>query len=109
MKALLSLSVTILFFLASCNSNKNNFDASGSFETDEVIISSEAAGVLEQFDVKEGQPLQAGQMVGYIDSTQLYLKKKQLEAQIKAVLSSKPDIATQLAALQEQLKTAERE
>lgn len=98
---------TLLFF--SCNSNKNNFDASGSFETEETIISSEAAGVIEQFDVKEGQSLQQGQMVGYIDSTQLYLKKKQLEAQIKAVLSSKPDITAQLAALEEQLKTAERE
>jgi HlyD family secretion protein len=108
MKALL-LPVTALFFLASCGNNKNNFDASGSFETDEIIISSEAAGVIEQFDVKEGQSLQTGQMVGYIDSTQLYLKKKQLEAQIKAVLSGRPDINAQIAALQEQLKTAERE
>lgn len=109
MRALLFFSVAVLFFLASCNNGKNNFDASGAFETDEIIISSEATGLIEQFDVKEGQPLQAGQMIGYIDSTQLYLKKKQLEAQIKAVLSGRPDIPAQIAALQEQLKTAERE
>lgn len=109
MRAILYLFITALFFLASCGNSKNNFDASGSFETDETIISSEATGVLEQFDVKEGQPLQSGQMVGYIDSTQLFLRKKQLEAQIKAVLSGRPDINAQIAALQEQLKTAERE
>lgn len=48
-------------------------------------------------------------MIGYIDSLQLYLKKRQLEAQIKATLSKKPDISAQLAALQEQLKAAERD
>jgi HlyD family secretion protein len=109
MKALLPLFTAVLFFLASCSNSKNTFDASGAFETEETIISSEAAGVIEQFNVAEGRTLQAGQMIGYIDSTQLYLKKKQLEAQIKAVLSSKPDINTQLAALHEQLRTAERE
>ncbi len=98
-----------LLAVAACNSNKNNFDASGSFETDETIISSEAAGTILQFDIEEGQVLQAGQFIGYIDSVQLYLKKKQLEEQIKAVLSGRPDIPTQIAALQEQLKTAEHD
>jgi len=93
----------------SCNDNKNNFDASGSFETIETIISAEAAGAIRQFSIEEGQALKAGQFLGYIDSTQLYLRKKQLQAQIKAVLSSKPDVAKQIAALQEQLKNAEKE
>jgi HlyD family secretion protein len=91
----------------SCNKNKNKFDASGAFEAEETIISSEASGNLRQFNVTEGQALQAGQTVGYIDSTQLLLKKKQLEAQIKSVLAQRPDIATQLASLQEQLKAAQ--
>ena len=98
-----------VLFLFSCGNNKNQFDASGAFETEETVISSEAAGTLMQFDVEEGKILQTGQLIGYVDSTQLYLKKKQLEEQIKAVLSARPDINTQLAALQEQLKTAERE
>ena len=109
MKRIFYLNLIVLMLFACCNNNKYNFDASGAFETEETIISSEAAGVIEQLDVKEGQILQAGELIGYVDSTQLYLKKKQLEAQIKAVLSSKPDIAAQTAALQEQLKTAERE
>jgi HlyD family secretion protein len=92
--------------LAACKNNKNKFDASGAFEAEETIISSEAAGTLKQFNVTEGQVLQAGQVVGYIDSLQLVLKKKQLEAQIKSVLVQRPDIQTQLAFLEEQLKAA---
>ena|ERR1051326_391156 len=98
-----------LAVLAACNNEKNKFDASGSFETEETIISSEASGVLKLFSVEEGQELKAGQTIGYVDSTQLYLKKKQLEAQIKAVLSGRPDSEKQLAVLDEQLKNAERE
>jgi HlyD family secretion protein len=95
--------------LAGCTSKEKKFDASGSFEAEETIISSEAAGMLKQFTVEEGQELKARQTIGYIDSTQLYLKKKQLEAQIKAVLSGRPDSEKQLAVLEEQLKNAERE
>lgn len=96
-------------FLASCNDHQDSFDASGSFEAEEVIISAEATGVIKQFDVEEGQTLTTGQSVGYIDSLQLYLKKLQLEAQVEAVLGKKPDIAIQLSALVEQLRHAENE
>lgn len=98
-----------LLLLVSCKQKENISDASGTFETEETIISAEATGTLKQFDIQEGQTLQAGTMIGYIDSLQLYLKKRQLEAQIKATLSKKPDISAQLAALQEQLKAAERD
>ena len=93
-------------FLASCKSNESEFDASGTFEANETIISSEAAGVIKEFNVQEGQQLKAGEQIGYIDSIQLYLKKSQLLAQIGATLSRKPNVTTQLAALQEQLKAA---
>jgi len=98
-----------LLIVCSCNRNKNNFDASGCFEAEETIISAEATGVIRQFDLAEGQVLTAGQPIGYIDSTQLFLKKKQLESQIRALLGKKPDIAVQLSALQSQLRTAETE
>lgn len=104
-----SLFALLLFTLFSCNRNQNSFDASGSFETEETIISSEATGRLEVFNVEEGQTLKSGDIVGSIDSTQLYLKKKQLESQVKSTLSQKPNIAAQIAALQIQLSTAERE
>lgn len=93
----------------ACQKSETTYDASGAFEAEETMISSEAAGQIKLFNVEEGQTLKAGENIGYIDSVQLYLKKKQLEAQIHALLSKKPDIAVQLATLEEQLKTAEKE
>ena len=104
--------IFFLFLLTgifSCSNEKNKFDASGSFEAEETIISSEAAGTLKQFIVEEGQELKAGHAIGYVDSTQLYLKKKQLQVQIKTILSGRPDSEKQIAVLEEQLKNAERE
>jgi len=94
---------------AACGSNKVSFDASGSFEAEETVISAEATGTIKRFEVEEGQLLPAGRNIGYIDSVQLHLQKKQLEAQIKAILGKKPDISVQLSALRERLAATERE
>lgn len=98
-----------IILLSSCQNKEPEFDATGTFEAVETIISAEASGTLKEFDLQEGQQLAAGQHIGYIDSVQLYLKKKQLETQAKAVLGKKPSVNTQLAALQSQLNTAQRE
>lgn len=110
MKRILKIAAfsSFILFASACN-NENTFDASGSFESVEVIISAEANGVLEVFNIEEGQVLQSGFLIGYVDSTQLFLKKKQLESQIVALMAKKPNIPVQLSAMQEQLKTAEIE
>jgi HlyD family secretion protein len=94
--------------MISCKTNGNDSDATGSFESVETIISTEAAGTLMQFNVEEGQTLTIGQRVGYVDSVQLYLRKMQLEAQISSTLGQQPDIPVQVASLQTQLKEAEK-
>ncbi len=99
----------IATLLLSCSNGNGDFDATGTFESEEVIVSSEAMGKLVMFDIDEGDNLKQNQIVGVVDTTQLYLKKKQLQSTIKAVLSKQPDIPTQLAAIQEQITTAERE
>jgi HlyD family secretion protein len=99
--------VTSLF--ASCNREKDKYDASGTFEAVETIVSAEASGVIRQLQIGEGQELKKGQMIGYIDSTQLHLRRKQMEAQIKAVLGKTPNVSTQVAAMEEQLVQANRE
>ena len=108
-KAKWTLLIVIYSLFVGCSGSKNDFEASGTFEAEETIISAEATGVIRQFDVEEGQELTAGQIVGYIDSTQLYLKKRQLESQIRALLGRKPNITVQLSALQAQLQTAQIE
>lgn len=104
-----SIIASTVILLSACNQNRDIFDASGSFEAVETIISAEAQGRIKAFDIREGQTLQADQYIGYIDSMQLHLKKKQLEAQVVALLGKKPNIPVQLSALQEQLRTAEKE
>jgi HlyD family secretion protein len=99
-KVALIAASTLVF--ASCTSQQTDYDASGTFEAVETIVSAEASGILLDFDVQEGQTLRAQETIGYIDSVQLYLKKKQLQAQINAVLSKKPNVPAQVAALQEQ-------
>ncbi len=107
--ALLSMLLPAVLFLSSC-SNKNQVpDASGSFEADEVIVSAEGSGRLLSFQCEEGDTMLANQQVGVLDTTQLVLRKKQLQSQISAVLSTQPDAASQLATIQEQLAVARRE
>jgi len=96
-------------FVVSCNRNKSKHDASGTFEATEIIVSAEATGKVETFDLREGDLLAEGQQVGYIDSTQLYLKKMQLLAAQKAVVARRPDVAKQIAATREQIDKAKLE
>lgn len=99
----LILAGTLLF---SCSNNGIKFDASGSFEATEIVVSAEANGKIMAFDVEEGDLLRAGQQVGYIDSVQLYLTKMQLVQNKKAILAGKPDIKVQLESLQKDLDNA---
>jgi HlyD family secretion protein len=108
-KIKISFIIISLLLLATSCKEERQFDASGSFEAEEYIISAEGMGKIEQFSIEEGHLLQAGVIVGYIDTTQLFLKKKQLEAQIGAVLSRKPDIRVQIASLEEQIATILKE
>ena len=98
-----------LFLLAACTGGTPKYDATGTFEATEVIVSAEASGKLLSFDIEEGTTLIDGQEVGIIDTVQLYLKKLQLEASVKSVEGQRPDILKQVAATQEQIVQARRE
>ncbi len=103
------LIMCVILCLPGCGPEDPGYDATGTFEAEETLISAEVAGVLKSFDIEEGQQLKVGAMLGYIDTTSLHLQRKQLLAQIQAVLSKRPDINSQLSALREQLKAAELE
>ncbi len=99
----------ILFVLSGCGTGNGKFDATGTFESEEIIVSSEATGKLVQFNIEEGDEVKQNQLVGIVDTIQLYLKRKQLEASIKVMISKQPEIHTQLAAINEQINTAATE
>jgi len=98
----------IITIILSC-SKQPAFDATGTFEAIETIVSSEGSGAIKEFLLVEGQELKKGQYIGYIDTIQLYLKMKQLEAQVKSTISQKPDINRQIASLKAQIKAAEKD
>lgn len=95
--------------IGSCSNKDIKNDASGTFEATEIIVSAEANGSILAFDLQEGQTLKTAQIVGYIDSLQLYLKIKQLRASYSAVESRRPDVKTQVASILQQIETAKTE
>ena len=105
----LAITLTCIFLLFSCGRDNGDYDATGSFEAIEVIVSAEASGRILVLDIEEGEQLTAGQMVGAIDSTQLYLRKMSLLSSAKGVRARRPNIGTQTAAIREQIRILERE
>ncbi len=95
--------------ISSCDSSKDAGDATGAFEATEVLVSAEATGKILWLDLQEGDRLEAGELVGCVDSLQLYYKKEQLRAGLRAVDIAKPDIRKQIAVLEQQIATAESE
>ena len=91
-----------LLAIVSCN-NGPDYDAQGTFEATEVVLSSEGTGRILSFDVTEGEIINANSVVGVIDSLQLHLQREQLKAQQSALLSSLPDKEKQVASLRRQL------
>lgn len=100
---------SLLALFSACGNGAPKQDATGTFETTEVLVSAEASGRLLYFDIEEGMLLKAGEEIGVVDTVQLYLKKLQLEASIKSVEEQRPDILKQVAATKEQISAAGRE
>jgi HlyD family secretion protein len=96
------ISATALVF-AACNRNGQKFDASGTFEVDEVIVSAEQTGKILSFNVNEGQSISKEQVVGIIDAENLSLQKEQIQASIQALREKTSDVLPQIKLLQEQL------
>jgi HlyD family secretion protein len=89
--------------VTACNRNTPKFDASGTFEVDEVIVSAEQNGKILSFSVNEGQAIPNQQVVGIIDAENLSLQKEQIQASIDALHDKTADVRPQVKLLQEQL------
>lgn len=129
MKKLLLLAIGILM-VASCGKDKQDYDATGTFEATEITVSAESAGQLKTFNISEGQVLNNGVTVGQIDARQLTLKrnqlatnneqlaathgqldanKRQLAANKQATSSRQLDLKKQVAAIRQQIVNQQRE
>ena len=91
------------YLLFSCNNNENQFDASGTFEADEVIVSSQLSGQLLAFNIDEGDTLSKGEIVGKIDSTDVFCKKNRYRQLYNLYMKKQSDVQPQIKLLQDQL------
>jgi HlyD family secretion protein len=100
-KTLLVAAIGIM--LTACNRNEKNYDASGTFEADEVIVSSELSGKILSFSVSEGDTVSKDRVVGLIDAQNLSLQKEQVDASIQALSNKTADSGPQVQLLQNQI------
>ena len=98
-----------LIFFAGCSGEKKKSDAYGNFEAVETVVSAESSGKLIDFNVNEGQVLEAESVIGQIDNSQLLLKKEQLEQQKNLTRTKFKNVSSQIAIYQEQKKVAIKE
>ena len=89
--------------LTACNRNENKFDATGTFEADEVIVSASANGKILSLDIDEGSRIAKDSVVGLVDPTDLSLQKQQVQASIEALNEKTSDVTPQIKMLQDQL------
>jgi HlyD family secretion protein len=98
-----------MLVLSSCNNDEDSSDAYGNFEAVDVMVATESQGKLLAFAIEEGQKVQKGDIVGTIDTTQLFLKKQQLKAAILTVNTRVRTIDAQIRSAKVQLNILKRE
>jgi HlyD family secretion protein len=97
------LAAGTLLMATACNSKNGNFDASGTFETDEVIVSSELSGKITRLGIEEGQAIARDSIIGEVDAANIALQKEQVEANIRALSQKTADVTPQVRLLENQL------
>lgn len=104
MKSLVQIiSASCVLLLAACSNRNGSYDATGSFEAEEVIVSSELPGKILRFSIEEGQTIPKDSIVGLIDAENISLQKEQMEASISALSEKTADVSPQVKLLQDQL------
>ncbi|MDR0573812.1 MAG: HlyD family efflux transporter periplasmic adaptor subunit [Tannerella sp.] len=99
----------MLLPLSACSNHNKEYDASGIFEATEVTVSSQGYGELMEFNLMEGQKVEASKQIGYVDTIQLYLKKMQLLSNIKSAGSREYNVSKQVASIRQQIATQKNE
>jgi HlyD family secretion protein len=93
----------VLLTLAACKTETPKFDAVGTFEATEIIVSSEATGKILTFTVKEGDTVGVGKIVATIDPLSIELQKEQIAASMTAIGEKSNDATPQVQVFTEQI------
>ncbi len=92
----------VLFTIISCKTS-SDYDASGTFEADEIMVTAEANGKILDLKLEEGDMLQQNQQVGIIDGKGVELQREQIMASLNALDQKTNDAAPQISVLQTQI------
>ena len=98
-----TLPALALLVLASCSSKNGKHDASGTFEVNEVVVSSSANGKILAFQVEEGSNLAADSIVGIVDPALLGLQREEVQAAREALSQQTLNVNPQVQLLKDQL------
>ncbi len=101
----LIIPILLPVLLAGCSGRNHLSDAYGNFETREFLVAAEGQGKIMELGIEEGDVLYAGQIVGYIDTMELHLQVRQLEAKMAAVAAGRQEVSSQIGVLESQKKT----
>jgi HlyD family secretion protein len=101
------LMMLVLASIAACGGDGDP-DAYGNFEANEVVVSSQTNGQLQMFTPVEGAVLDAGAVVGVVDTTQLGLELAQIAAQSAASNARVVEADRQIGVLEVQRDLAHR-
>lgn len=82
-------------------------DAFGNVEATEVVVSAQAGGQLTTFSAQEGQKLEAGAVVGAVDSSELALQRDQAAAQRAVNASRVTEVGRQVPVIEAQRAAAQ--
>ncbi len=81
-----------VLLIYSCNIGNDKSFGYGNFEATEIMVSAQAQGEILDLNIEEGDVLEANQIVGLIDTTDLHLKKELL-------INNKNTVASQLESI----------
>ena len=93
-----------LLLVSACKDTTQKFDASGTFEATEIIVSAEATGRILSLDIKEGDNVSKGKIIGTIDPLSIELQKEQVAASMTALTEKSNDASPQISVFQEQME-----
>lgn len=98
-----------MLFLVSCSSSENNHDASGIFEANEVIVSSEVAGKILNLNIEEGMTIPKDSVIGKIDPMNLQLQTEQVSSTMSALQQKTNNAEPQIQILETQITAQQKQ
>lgn len=88
----------VLLTTVACHEREREFDVCGQVDATEVVVSAENSGKIMWLNVDEGDRLEKGELVGFLDTVPTFLQKRELEERKEGAKTKVVDIERQLRA-----------